>query len=444
MLMDIILKHGINEYYQCKIDIVDTIDKAIWWIIENSNSYPQYPLIVRIKILLNALPHFQKLAKENLRLGGKHKNSVSDLNNFRPIDCLKIISDKAGCSRELVNEAKYIIKYGTPADVEKCSRGSAITTVYKEVKKRVCNSPERNAAYDNVYYVNPAAGHYTDQVHQGNNLDIIKEMQFNNIQDIAATIYSSNYNVGKDYGPGFNDSVPHEEFIDNLGNVVYEAQKLGRDGMRIILIFPQTTNKNSKSGGDYRHSLLADMIYKIKEMNAKYEDCDLRFWGHFDWFKNHAGGNVCQGSISATCPVLRPDAEYIAVWVKKNKNLENIHGYDYKPQKPAIFNDSDRDKYIITPDEYYKWTLQTWHISPMAKFDCRHPAIYPEELCHRLIKLFTHPLDTILDPYCGSGTTLVAAKKLKRHYIGIDQNAAYCKMSRDRLAEVDEMGEKHE
>ncbi|MBN2285972.1 MAG: site-specific DNA-methyltransferase [Tissierellales bacterium] len=412
MLMDIVIKHEINVFYQCKIDIVDTVDKAIWWILENSNTFPQYLPFVQIKILLDNLPRFCRLAKENKKLGGKHKNNLSNLKNFKPINCLSHIGKRAGCSHEYVNEVRYILKHGNAEDVKKCENGKAVTTIYKEVKKRVKRSPAKNAAHDEVKFNNPPEGTYTDQVHQGNNLDVIREMQCARIWNLAAMIFSQNYNKGVDYGSNFDDSIDHDEYIDTVAKVIYEGQKLGRDGMRVIGVFPQTSNENSQSGGDYRHSLLADLIYKIKELNNKYEDCNLRFWGHFDWYKNHAGGNVCQGSISASCPVLRPDAEYIAVWVKNDKKLENIHGYDYNPQKPVIFNDSDRDKYIIAP----------------------------EELVHRLIKLFTHPLDMVLDPYCGSGTTLVAAKKLKRHFIGIDQNPAYCQMSKDRLGEVDEKG----
>lgn len=444
MLMDIIIKNEIDEFYLRAVKDIDTIDKGIWWIVEKSNSLPHYIMYVQLDIILDHIHIFEKLAKENMRLGGKLKKILFKEKGFRPIDCLSLIAKKVGCSRELVNEVKYIRKHGTAKEKEKCRKGAAITTVYKEVKKRKSNSPDKNAAHDNVKFNNSAEGTYIDMVHQGDNVEKIKEMQFNGVRDIAAIITSNNYNVGKDYGPDHDDSLPHDQFIENLGTVAYEGQKLGRPGMRLIFVFPQTTNKNSKSGEDYRYSLLADVIYKIKELNAKYDDCSLRFWGHFDWFKNHAGGNVCQGSISASCPVLRPDAEYIAVWVKEDKKLENIHGVDFKPKKPNALTESDRDKYIITPEEYYKWTLQTWQIPPVTDSKYRHPARCPEELVHRLIKLFTYPQDIVLDPYCGSGTSLVAAKKLKRHYIGIDQNPAYCQMSKDRLAELDEWKDGHE
>jgi len=67
---------------------------------------------------------------------------------------------------------------------------------------------------------------------------------------------------------------------------------------------------------------------------------------------------------------------------------------------------------------------------------CKHPAIYPEFIIHELIKLLTKPGDIVLDPFVGSGTTAVAAKKLGRHFIGIDINPNYCKYAIDRINKV--------
>ena len=131
------------------------------------------------------------------------------------------------------------------------------------------------------------------------------------------------------------------------------------------------------------------------------------------------------------------DSEYIGVWVKNTNKLENIHGTDCKIKKSSVFSDAERDKYVITPEKYAKYTLQTWQISPVHDHKHRHPARFPEKISNRLTKLFTYPQDTIIDPFCGSGTSCVSAKTLKRNYIGIDIVHGYCKMSQDRLAELD-------
>ena len=72
------------------------------------------------------------------------------------------------------------------------------------------------------------------------------------------------------------------------------------------------------------------------------------------------------------------------------------------------------------------------HLSPETG-NKNHSAAFPEELPTFFIKLFSKPGDTILDPFQGSGTTGVAAVKLKRDYIGIDIKEEYAKLAEDRI-----------
>jgi site-specific DNA-methyltransferase (adenine-specific) len=66
----------------------------------------------------------------------------------------------------------------------------------------------------------------------------------------------------------------------------------------------------------------------------------------------------------------------------------------------------------------------------------KHPAIYPEFIIQELIKLTTRFGDIVLDPFCGSGTTCIAAKKLGRRFIGIDINPRYCKYAEERIKTI--------
>lgn len=66
----------------------------------------------------------------------------------------------------------------------------------------------------------------------------------------------------------------------------------------------------------------------------------------------------------------------------------------------------------------------------------KHPSIYPEFIIHEFIKLLTKPNDVVLDPFVGSGTTCVAAKKLGRNFIGIDINPEYCQYARQRIKSI--------
>ena len=65
-----------------------------------------------------------------------------------------------------------------------------------------------------------------------------------------------------------------------------------------------------------------------------------------------------------------------------------------------------------------------------------HPAMFPEELVERVLKLFSYKNDIVLDPFNGAGTTSVVAKMLKRKYLGIDISDKYCKTAERRIEDL--------
>ena len=73
-----------------------------------------------------------------------------------------------------------------------------------------------------------------------------------------------------------------------------------------------------------------------------------------------------------------------------------------------------------------------------------HSAVFPKALPRWFINLFTKKEDLVLDPFSGSGTTLVVAKELGRNYIGIDIAAEYCQIAKSKLNEQGMVNEKIE
>jgi len=67
----------------------------------------------------------------------------------------------------------------------------------------------------------------------------------------------------------------------------------------------------------------------------------------------------------------------------------------------------------------------------MKKYD--HPAMFPEKLVERVLKLFSYKNDIILDPFNGAGTTTAVASKLNRRFLGIDTSEQYCSTATERL-----------
>lgn len=91
----------------------------------------------------------------------------------------------------------------------------------------------------------------------------------------------------------------------------------------------------------------------------------------------------------------------------------------------------------ITADEFKKWVYAKWNIAPERNMkDWKHPAMFPEDLAKRVIKLFSFENDVVLDPFNGVGTTTKVAKQFNRKFIGIDVSEEYCEKAEERLKGV--------
>jgi site-specific DNA-methyltransferase (adenine-specific) len=80
-----------------------------------------------------------------------------------------------------------------------------------------------------------------------------------------------------------------------------------------------------------------------------------------------------------------------------------------------------------------EWTNGLWTFNGESRKRVGHPAPFPLELPKRCIKLFSYVGDTVLDPFAGSGTTLLAAIMHNRHAIGVEIETTYCELSKQRI-----------
>ncbi len=87
--------------------------------------------------------------------------------------------------------------------------------------------------------------------------------------------------------------------------------------------------------------------------------------------------------------------------------------------------------------EWLRYSISVWDIfkTPEER-KLNHPAMFPLELCERLIKIFTKEDDIVFDPFFGSGSTLIAAKKHKRKAIGFEINKDYVELFKDRIKQT--------
>ncbi len=101
----------------------------------------------------------------------------------------------------------------------------------------------------------------------------------------------------------------------------------------------------------------------------------------------------------------------------------------------------------LTPKEWIKAQIGVWQFA-YERRDLRdkslHPATFPISLARRVIELFTHAGELVLDPFVGSGTTLLAARDLNRNAVGFDLNQKYVDLCRSRLNELQLFSETQE
>lgn len=101
------------------------------------------------------------------------------------------------------------------------------------------------------------------------------------------------------------------------------------------------------------------------------------------------------------------------------------------------YKEINNDKIALNGKEWLKYSISVWDIVKTSKErELNHPAIFPIELCERLIKIFSKPEEKILDVFAGSGSTLIAAKNLNRDALGFETNTDYIKIFKKRISQT--------
>ena len=93
-----------------------------------------------------------------------------------------------------------------------------------------------------------------------------------------------------------------------------------------------------------------------------------------------------------------------------------------------------KKKSIVSKEEWKEYTKSVWSIANVSHEI--HPAMFPSEIPHRLTKLFSFWGETILDPFCGIGTTGKACLPLNRKFIGVDTNKRYVNIANKELRKI--------
>lgn len=212
-------------------------------------------------------------------------------------------------------------------------------------------------------------------------------------------VTSPPYNVSKEY----DNDLSLEEYRDIIRNVLKETFRVLVNGGRACI---NIANIGRKPYIPLHSFLIQDML-----------DIGFLMRGEVIWNKSASSGvSTAWGSWqSASNPTLRDTHEYILIFSKGD------------------FSRKTDKKNTITKDEFLEYTKSLWNFPAESAQRIGHPAPFPLELPYRLIQLYSFQDDIVLDPFCGSGTTCLAAIKSKRHYIGYEISQKYVELCNQRL-----------
>jgi site-specific DNA-methyltransferase (adenine-specific) len=234
------------------------------------------------------------------------------------------------------------------------------------------------------------------------NDDILKTSAIKD-NSIDLIVTSPPYNVDIQY-ENYKDDILYGEYLNFTEKWLTKCYALSKDDGRLCLNVPLDKNK----GG--QQSVCADITTIAKKVGWKYHATII-------WNEQNISRRTAWGSwMSASAPFVIAPVEVIIVLYKKTWQKRN-----------------GSRKSDITRDEFIGWTNGVWDFSGESRNKIGHPAPFPVELPRRCIKLFSFVGDTILDPFLGSGTTLVACLETARSGIGIEINKNYCELARKRL-----------
>jgi len=111
-------------------------------------------------------------------------------------------------------------------------------------------------------------------------------------------------------------------------------------------------------------------------------------------------------------------------------NLKKYMEFILMQRKPGGYRkptEEQRKLSKIDKKSFNTWFQQIWNITGASTRN--HPAPFPLELASRLVRMFSFYGDTVLDPFCGTGTTMIASIRYGRNSIGIDIDPEYCRMA---------------
>jgi site-specific DNA-methyltransferase (adenine-specific) len=209
----------------------------------------------------------------------------------------------------------------------------------------------------------------------------------------------------------------YEQFLAELTRVWKEVFRVLVPGGRLVCVVGDVCLSRRENNG--RHTVVplhADICVNCRKIG--FDNLNPIIWHKI----SNASYEVSNGSKFLGKPyepnaIVKNDIEFILMQRKPG-------GY----RKPT---EEQRQLSMIPKDKFDKWFQQFWNLTGASTKE--HPAPFPLELASRLVQMFSFANDTVLDPFCGTATTMLAALKHGRNSVGVELDSDYCKMAASRL-----------
>ena len=244
-------------------------------------------------------------------------------------------------------------------------------------------------------------------------------------ESVACVITSPPYWNIVDYGfEGQLGTGTYEEYIGELLGVWRQCERILEPNGKLCINVPimpiaksvmpgQHTRHIKNLSSDIEGAILAELALERFSLYAWQKQTTEKMFGSYPYPPNIFEQNTL---------------EFINVLVK--------------PGKPKTLPPAIKEASRLTQKQWMNLSQQVWRLYPADVKRAAHPAPFPEALPNRLVAMYTFaacaagdvtfPGDVVVDPFCGTGATCVAAKRLGRHYVGIDLSVDFTVRAQER------------
>ena len=230
-------------------------------------------------------------------------------------------------------------------------------------------------------------------------------------ESVALTFTSPPYWNFVDYagndGVGYESS--YKEYLNSLSTLFCAIAWKTIPGGRLVVNVSNMKSRKSIEGESFVYPIVSDIIDRAKR-------ADFTFFDEIIWVKGGANAGALKGRVLFGSYPYPPTPKIL------DSTFENILVFT-KPGKREKVCKEVKVRSQLTKYEWRTFTKGIWEIPPDRDPD--HPATFPMEIAERVVRMYSFEDDVVLDPFAGSGTTLIAAERYNRIGIGFEISREY-------------------